>query len=277
MKKSKITGDIAVMEVSHQSTMGSRTRAAKTLALQRLSKTTPPSSGSPAHGVGLNSDVSSFSYLQLRSRRLEKSASPVSSKMKQRQQGKGSGFGEGGKKNGGKESEGCFGNREFVVGVGICCGTTEEACFGEHRDRSTRGSSPCSLMDFETTAAPTSTHRKGPERFIPTAQEMEEFFACAEQQQQWQFIEKYNFDIVNDLPLPGRYEWVKIMPRHRQINVGAVNKIMSMEAMLSGLWNSCSHHVPEPSRQQQPASMVRLSWLLNSGTVLHTKTPVFTV
>ncbi|KAK8650779.1 hypothetical protein V6N13_140405 [Hibiscus sabdariffa] len=212
MKKSKITGDIAVMGVSHQSTMGSRTRAAKTLALQRLSKTTQPS-GSPAHGVGLNPDVSSFSYLQLRSRRLEKSASPVSSKMKQRQQGKGSGFGEGGKKNGGKETEGCFGNREIVVGVEICCGTTEEACFGEHRDRSTRGSSPCSLMkDFETTAAPASTRRKGPERFIPAAQEIDEFFACAEQQQQWQFIEKYNFDIVNDLPLPGRYEWVKIMP-----------------------------------------------------------------
>ncbi|KAK8650780.1 hypothetical protein V6N13_140406 [Hibiscus sabdariffa] len=52
---------------------------------------------------------------------------------------------------------------------------------------------------------------------------------------------------------------------------------MSMEAMLSGLWNSCSHHAPEPSRQQQPASMVRLSWLLNSGTVLNTKTPVFTM
>ncbi|GMI85702.1 inhibitor/interactor with cyclin-dependent kinase, KIP-RELATED PROTEIN 3 [Hibiscus trionum] len=208
MKKSKIAGDIAVMEVSHQSTMGSRTRAAKTLALQRLSKTP-----SPAHAVGLNPDVSSFSYLQLRSRRLEKSASPVSNKTKQKQEGK---------KNGGKESEGCFGNREIVFGVGICRGTTDETCFGELRDRSTMESPSCSLIkDFETIPAPgsttkprssPSTHRRGPERFIPAAQEMEEFFACAEQQQQWQFIEKYNFDIVNDLPLPGRYEWVKLIP-----------------------------------------------------------------
>ncbi|XP_039027276.1 cyclin-dependent kinase inhibitor 3-like [Hibiscus syriacus] len=220
MKKSKITGDIVVMEVSRQPTMGTRTRAAKTLALQRLSKTAP--SGSPAHGVGLNPDVSSFSYLQLRSRRLEKTASPVSNKTKQRQEGKESGFGEGERK---KESEGCFGNSEIVVGVGNCCGTTEETCFREHRDRSTRESSSCSLLnDFETVAAPgsttkprssLSTHRKGPgnnaQTFIPTAQEVEEFFVCTEQQQQRQFIEKYNFDIANDLPLPGRYEWVKII------------------------------------------------------------------
>ncbi|KAE8684606.1 Detected protein of unknown function [Hibiscus syriacus] len=225
MKKSKISGDIAVMGVSHQSTMGSRTRAAKTLALQRLSKTTP--SGSPATGVGLNPDVSSFSYLQLRNRRLEKLASPVSNKMKQRQEGKESSFREGEKKNGGKNSEGCFGNREIVVGVGICRGTTEEACFGgELRDRNTRESSSCGLIkDFETIAAPVSTtkprtspltHRRGPgndvQRSIVAAQEMEGFFAFAEQQQQRQFMEKYNFDIVNDLPLPGRYEWVKMIP-----------------------------------------------------------------
>ncbi|KAK8532451.1 hypothetical protein V6N13_131780 [Hibiscus sabdariffa] len=221
MKKSKITCDIAVMEVSHQSTMGSRTRAAKTLALQKLSKRPPPPSGSPARGVGLDTDVSSFSYLQLRSRRLEKLSSPVSSKMKQSQEGKGSGFREG------KKSEGCFGNREIIVGVEICCGTTDEACVGgELRDRNTRESLSCGLIeDFETIEAPGSTtkprtspliHQRGlgsnVQRSIPTAQEMEEFFASAEQQQQRQFMEKYNFDIVNDLPLPGRYEWVKIIP-----------------------------------------------------------------
>ncbi|XP_039021450.1 cyclin-dependent kinase inhibitor 3-like [Hibiscus syriacus] len=175
MKKSKISGDIAVMGVSHQSTMGSRTRAAKTLALQRLSKTTTPS-GSPAAGVGLNSDVSSFSYLQLRSRRLEKLVYPVSNKTKQRQEGKESGFREGDKK-----SEGCFGNMEIVVGVGICCGTTEEACFGgELRDRSTRESSSCGLIkDFETIVAPSLTHQRGQgndaQRSIPAAQELEDF------------------------------------------------------------------------------------------------------
>ncbi|XVF72189.1 hypothetical protein PTKIN_Ptkin12aG0099800 [Pterospermum kingtungense] len=208
MKKSRITGDIAVMEVSHQSTLSSRTRAAKTLALQRLQKTT--SSPSPPQV-----DVSSLSYLQLRSRRLEKLPS---SETKQ-------------KKNGGKKSEGCFGEkREIVVGVGLCC-ETEEACFGENnldfepRERSTRESTPCNLIkDSETIATPgsttrlrssPSTHRRAwndLQRSILTTHEMEEYFAHAEQQQQQQFIEKYNFDIVNDLPLPGRYEWVQLIP-----------------------------------------------------------------
>lgn len=54
MRKSKATGEVAVMEVSQAASLGVRTRA-KTLALQ--SSTTAVSSGS---------------YLQLRSRRLEK-------------------------------------------------------------------------------------------------------------------------------------------------------------------------------------------------------------
>ena len=64
IKKPKIDGDVAVMEVSPQSSLGVRTRA-KTLALQRLKS-------SPASSDATSPDVSSFSYLQLRSRRLEK-------------------------------------------------------------------------------------------------------------------------------------------------------------------------------------------------------------
>ncbi|KAL5990412.1 hypothetical protein ACLOJK_011312 [Asimina triloba] len=55
MKKAKITGEVAVMDLT-QSSFGVRTRA-KTLALQRLQKST---------------SASSASYLELRSRRLEK-------------------------------------------------------------------------------------------------------------------------------------------------------------------------------------------------------------
>ncbi|TYI16028.1 hypothetical protein ES332_A08G227400v1 [Gossypium tomentosum] len=197
MKKSKITGDVAVMEVSHRSTMGSRTRAAKTLALQRLSKTTQVT-----QVVGSNQDVSSLSYLQLRNRRLEKLASPVSSKTKQRQEEKESGFREEEEgKNGGKKSKGCFGNREIVLEVGICCGT-EQAMDFELRDRSTRESTPCSLTKDLNDVL----------QSVPSTQEMEEFVVYAEQQQHRRFMEKYNFDIMNDLPLQGRYEWVKIIP-----------------------------------------------------------------
>ncbi|PPD78311.1 hypothetical protein GOBAR_DD24765 [Gossypium barbadense] len=163
MKKSKITGDVAVMEVSHRSTMGSRTRAAKTLALQRLSKTTQVT-----QVVGSNQDVSSLSYLQLRNR------------------------------------------REIVLEVGICCGT-EQAMDFELRDRSTRESTPCSLTkDLKTIPSPGLVNDVL--QSVPSTQEMEEFFVYAEQQQHRRFIEKYNFDIVNDLPLQGRYDWVKIIP-----------------------------------------------------------------
>ncbi|MED6196858.1 hypothetical protein PIB30_051240, partial [Stylosanthes scabra] len=67
MKKSKMGGEVAVMEVSSSSTapspMGVRTRA-KTLALQKSSPPSPqPPSSLPAP---------SFDYIQLRSRRLQK-------------------------------------------------------------------------------------------------------------------------------------------------------------------------------------------------------------
>lgn len=66
MRKVKITGDVAVMEVS-QPTLGVRTRA-RTLALQRLQSSSSSSAATPA---SLNAPDSSC-YLQLRSRRLEK-------------------------------------------------------------------------------------------------------------------------------------------------------------------------------------------------------------
>ena len=65
MKKSKVGGEVAVMEVSSSSSapssMGVRTRA-KTLALQK----SPPSPSPPP------SSPSSSDYIQLRSRRLQK-------------------------------------------------------------------------------------------------------------------------------------------------------------------------------------------------------------
>ncbi|TXG70013.1 hypothetical protein EZV62_004948 [Acer yangbiense] len=76
--------------------------------------------------------------------------------------------------------------------------------------RSTRESTPCSFRASGTTT--TYQERRNDLRFVPTTREIEEFFACAEQQQERLFIEKYNFDVVNDLPLSGRYEWVEVGP-----------------------------------------------------------------
>ncbi|CAN4120774.1 unnamed protein product [Withania somnifera] len=104
-----------------------------------------------------------------------------------------------------------------------------EASFGENfldcegRNRTTRENTPCSLIrDSDSIPTPGSSTRRSyaneanrrvPNSMraeIPTASEMEEFFAHAEEQQHRKFIEKYNFDIVNDKPLSGRYEWVKV-------------------------------------------------------------------
>ncbi|XP_027347038.1 cyclin-dependent kinase inhibitor 7-like [Abrus precatorius] len=47
---------------------------------------------------------------------------------------------------------------------------------------------------------------------MPTESELEEFFAAAEKDIQKRFSEKYNYDIVKDVPLEGRYEWVQLKP-----------------------------------------------------------------
>ncbi|KAL0387014.1 UNVERIFIED_CONTAM: Cyclin-dependent kinase inhibitor 7 [Sesamum radiatum] len=44
----------------------------------------------------------------------------------------------------------------------------------------------------------------------PPAAELEEFFAAAEKYDQKRFAEKYNYDIVKDVPLDGRYQWVRL-------------------------------------------------------------------
>ncbi|KAL2470659.1 Cyclin-dependent kinase inhibitor 3 [Abeliophyllum distichum] len=240
MRKAKIAGDVSVMELS-QSSPGVRTRA-KTLALQRLqsSATTTAAQSKPES-----------CYLQLRSRRLEK---PVLLRHQQQNSQKGSaqkpGFSCSEKED--LEIKDCcekeYSGSDMKSGsIGMAkkeetcfemqsreCETEDleiEASFGENnldweaRERSTRESTPCSLIRAACTVSTpgSTTRRMSPEaaiqrsrdailRNIPTAREMEEFFARAEQSQQRLFMEKYNFDVANDLPLPGQYEWVRVMP-----------------------------------------------------------------
>ncbi|MCD7446097.1 hypothetical protein HAX54_037304 [Datura stramonium] len=59
----------------------------------------------------------------------------------------------------------------------------------------------------------TSAHRKLPSAAkLPPEAEIEEFFSAAEKREQKRFAEKYNYDIVKDVPLEGRYEWVRLKP-----------------------------------------------------------------
>ncbi|KAL6507425.1 hypothetical protein OROGR_023620 [Orobanche gracilis] len=45
---------------------------------------------------------------------------------------------------------------------------------------------------------------------MPSEAEVEEFFDAAEKNLQIKFTEKYNYDIVKDKPLEGRYEWAQV-------------------------------------------------------------------
>ncbi|KAH0856123.1 hypothetical protein HID58_084384 [Brassica napus] len=207
IKKSKITGVIDSMEATEAASLGVRTRAAaKTLALKRLNS---------------SSALDSSCYLQLRSRRLEKPPSLVEPKQLK------PGIKESGSKidsvNSSVAGSGdeCFcgeNSPEFqtrqrfgLYSVLICANVVITAHYR------TRESTPCNFVeDLEIIVTPGSSTRSmrtpTKDSTVPTIGELEEFFAYAEQQQQRLFVEKYNFDIVNDVPLTGRYEWVQVSP-----------------------------------------------------------------
>ncbi|KAF6176145.1 hypothetical protein GIB67_023436 [Kingdonia uniflora] len=42
---------------------------------------------------------------------------------------------------------------------------------------------------------------------MPSNEEIDEFFAVAEKVEAKRFTEKFNYDVLKDVPLEGRYEW----------------------------------------------------------------------
>ncbi|KAL6522595.1 hypothetical protein OROMI_031553 [Orobanche minor] len=69
------------------------------------------------------------------------------------------------------------------------------------------------LQSFSTskTKSPAFSSRKTADS-TPSAEELEEFFTAAEKYEQKRFVDKYNFDIVKDVPLEGKYQWVRLHP-----------------------------------------------------------------
>ncbi|MFS7955407.1 putative cyclin-dependent kinase inhibitor [Helianthus anomalus] len=47
---------------------------------------------------------------------------------------------------------------------------------------------------------------------MPPEAELEAFFAAAQAGLSKRFKDKYNFDIVDDIPLKGRFEWIQVTP-----------------------------------------------------------------
>ncbi|CAH2059756.1 unnamed protein product, partial [Thlaspi arvense] len=265
IRKSKIDGEaIALMDVS-PSSLGVLTRA-KSLALQRRlqkpssssSLPTSPSPNPPSKQKQKQKMTDcGGSYLQLRSRRLQKKPPIVvirSSKRRKQQRRKetcgrnpkpnpqnldslagsirGS-IGDGSRSDSVAESA-VFGKKGLIgeINKDPCIETSFGENFmelqgSESFNRTTRESTPCSLIRKpETITTPGSSTKlnngvsdnsnqgeeslSGSHRHLPTTPEMDEFFSGAEEEQQKQFIEKYNFDPVNEQPLPGRFEWKKV-------------------------------------------------------------------
>ncbi|KAF8780536.1 hypothetical protein HU200_001669 [Digitaria exilis] len=204
MRKGKVSGEVAVMEVPGGALLGVRTRS-RTLALQKAQR--PLDKGEPDHTAAAGE------YLELRSRRLEKPphkdpAAPATT-----------------------PKRGAARKAAAAASAPALPDDDLEASFGDNvldfdaMERSTRETTPCSLIrNSEMISTPGSTtksktsnsmtsHRRMEAsicRFVPSSLEMEEFFTAAEQQEQHTFREKYNFCPVNDCPLPGRYEWSRL-------------------------------------------------------------------
>ncbi|KAL2499695.1 Cyclin-dependent kinase inhibitor [Abeliophyllum distichum] len=66
----------------------------------------------------------------------------------------------------------------------------------------------CNERRDTTTATEVQTESEAEK--MPSEAELEEFFAAAEKNLQKKFADKYNYDIVKDEPLEGRYEWVQL-------------------------------------------------------------------
>ncbi|KAJ0963687.1 hypothetical protein J5N97_028809 [Dioscorea zingiberensis] len=200
MKKAKaLIGEVALLgEPPHPPFIGVCTRA-RTLELQRLQS--PSASPSPA----------SSSYRQLRSRRLQKTK-PASPKRSPKSIAKARPCSRSVPKEAPENDR-----------VEVSFGENALDCEARSSCRNARETTPCSpIKDSETVVTPGSTTRptsstaangrtqSSVPRYIPTTDEIEEFFSSAEHLQQRSFAEKYNYDPVKDCPLPGRYEWVQL-------------------------------------------------------------------
>ncbi|CAN7104193.1 unnamed protein product [Brassica rapa subsp. narinosa] len=220
MRKSKLDGEaISLMEVSpssSSSSLGVLTRA-KSLALQRK-----PSS---SFSLPKTTDCGG-SYLQLRSRRLQKKPPIVVIKRRKQQLRRKESCGRNSKSDSVAESDG----KEKVLSdeINNNKGSSSERyhfCQRYDLNRSTSESTPCTLnreAEINTSLGSSKKLNNGISdnsdqieenlsgSHRPTTPDMDRFFSGAEEEQQKQFIDKYNFDPVNEQPLPGRFEWEKV-------------------------------------------------------------------
>ncbi|KAL0286130.1 UNVERIFIED_CONTAM: Cyclin-dependent kinase inhibitor 4 [Sesamum calycinum] len=195
-----------------QASIGVLTRA-RTMALKK-------SSSSRIMEAATTNNVTDVCYLQLRSRLLERRVPPLAKKKKcsaakakkkvASLKIEEDGVEEKNKKDDyNEEDEGSYGDNELDFG---------------NKGRITRESTPSTLIEGSniiktpTSSNKSATNVNGVKKLrigkpmMPSAEELEAFFAPQEKLDIERFIKKYNFDPVNEKPLKGRYEWVEFKP-----------------------------------------------------------------
>ncbi|GFP92863.1 cyclin-dependent kinase inhibitor 4 [Phtheirospermum japonicum] len=194
------------VKTNAQASLGVRTRA-KTMGLKKSSSFI---SASKIKVDIITAKGDDGCYLQLRSRRVERRRAPLRKKAKKNK-----------KDDYGEIEDGSVGDNELQL---------------ENKERNTRERTPSSLIDGSgpnIVKTPTSSNKaatnvnpikkvQNVRRMLQISQDwdprmlgakkIDEFFAIQEKKNIERFIEKYNFDPVNEKPLKGRYEWVKLKP-----------------------------------------------------------------
>lgn len=106
-------------------------------------------------------------------------------------------------------------NEATVEFLATSAGENSLDCGGVRRETTPSREAEAESGELESTARPREPNPRGfsPPVKKPSEAELEEFFATAEKSLQQKFIDKYNYDIVKDQPLEGRYEWAQVQLR----------------------------------------------------------------
>lgn len=211
MRKCRGIGEVAVMDVSQ--VVGVRTRA-MTTALAAAAKV-----AKRKRAVSATTAEYQIAYLQLRSRSLVMTLPPRISRSEViKSDSSGSPWClsvDRGEISRCESNASCEvpelrsdDHREAVEG------SETAACYSSFRRE--REMTPLSnrreeLYDLESTAERQSVSPRPTAVMTPSDAEIDEFFAAAEKKETQLFATTYNFDVVNNVPLEGRYEWVRVL------------------------------------------------------------------
>ncbi|PKA49142.1 Cyclin-dependent kinase inhibitor 3 [Apostasia shenzhenica] len=208
MRKCRSIGEVAVMEVTQ--VVGVRTRA-RTLALAAAAAVEKEESLASRSESG----ELQVAYLQLRSRKLVMtqriSRSTRNSSSQRCQSAERGRISRCSSISSCETAKGDEFRCQVPDGRKTCEDLGSSVCYLDcSRDR--RGVALSSGQVNDSGDLESTAERKSGQYVTPSAAEIEEFFAFAERREKQRFAARYNFDVDNEVPLEGRYDWVRLNP-----------------------------------------------------------------